>query len=652
MSNETETALTPQTDEEASWAQLDGSNGRPDQADAAAHYRSVQEAQLSHEHSIENLREEVRDYGEQLASLSSSGSAGAGISMEAVKLRLDALERKIGESAPDPLLNEIVHRLAALESSAGPRSKDPRVREIAAEVEKLRKRAANPAPPDPRTDDLVLRIASLESGVKRSQDSSGEAKRLLERVEALEYEVAQAYEKRFEGLAGQIQDLRERLEQQASELPAPEVLSRLSGVESALEGCVTGSSFEQLSSKVQGLEELPESEDGEARARLESLESSVATQDALEALSSKLEALERKPESEPDWARREEVREQFSELKQQLSGQADQAWVAKLEERLAEVESANSSGDWMPAEEARAQFAELKEKLASQSDQTSVLELEARLTQLETASSGADWLPAEDVRKSLVDLEARIDSASQETSQDTAWGELEARLDVLESAGAEGSSAAHPRLLELSDRLHDLEERLESASASSGDPEVRARPADLGQQVAALLGNQPGGEPSIDLVELQERLAELESRHGPEEPSSLDTEVFERLNQLESSQASIFEPGLQELTERLTELEKSKPEEGDDATWSQWARNTLVEVGELRQEVEDLRQSGAAGGSLDEGSLVQLGKGISESMNKAETRSLRAQMYFVYFTLGMLWMVVLYFVMQLRGGGL
>ena len=700
MSNETETAPTPQTDEELSWSQLDGSNGRPADDGVAEQYRSVQQAQLSHEHSIEELRAEVRDYGEQLASLSSSGNSNSGMPMEAVKLRLDALESKIGESAPDPLLNEIVHRLAALESSAGPRAKDPRVKEIAAEVEKLRKRAANPAPPDPRTDDLVLRIASLESGIKRSQDSSGEAKRLLERVEALESESKHAHEQRFEELAGQIQQIRESLDQQAGELPAPEVLSRLSGVESALEGCVTGSSFEQLSAKVQGLEESPESEDSEARTRLEALESSAATQEALESLSHKLEALERKPESEPGWARAEEVSAQFADLKEQLDGQADQASVSRLEERLGEIESASSKNDWMPAEEAqaqlaelkeqlasqpdqssvsvletrlaqieaansgsdwmlaeeaRAQFAELKEQLASQPDQSPVSELETRLAQLEAANSGSDWLPAEEVRNSLADLEAKIDSASQDASHPKAWGDIEARLDVLESSGAEGSSAEHPRLLELSDRVHGLEERLESASVSSGDPEVSARLTDLGQQVTALLNSQSSGEPSIDpraVAELQERLAELERRPSSEASSHDDSELQERLNQLESAQTSVVEPKLQGLTDRLKELEASTPSDGDDDTWGQLARNTLAEVGELRQELEDLRQSDSdsAGGSFDEGSLVQLGKGISESMNKAETRSLRAQMYFVYFTLGMLWMVVLYFVMQLRGG--
>ena len=801
MSNETETAVTPKTDEDSSWSTLDGSNGRPPEGEAAEQYRSVQEAQLSHERSIEELREEVRKYREQLASLSSR-SPGPAIPIDAVKLRLDALEQKIGESASDPLLNEIVHRLAALESGAGPRSNDPRVREIAVEVEKLQKRSANPAPPDPRTDDLVLRIASLESGLKRSQDSSSEARLLFTRVEKLETEAQDAQQQRFAQLGQQVQEVRERLEQHTGELPAPEVLSRLSGVEAALEGCVTGSSFEQLSSKVQGLEESPELEDAEARARLESLESSAATQEALEALSSKLDALENKPESATEWARADEVAEQVSHLKvevsefrEQLSGHANLASVAKLEERLGELESANSDSAWMPAEEARTQFTELqsrianqsgqdslseleirltqletfsanpelgghadlaavtkleerlvelegeyalsawmpaeeaqtqftelRERLASQTDQDSLSELDARITQLETAGANAEsgshadeaslarleerlskveganstseWMPAEEaraqlnelkerlagqsdqgslseledrlaqieasglssdgisaeeVRRTVADLESKIEKGSLETSQEKPWSELQSRLDLLETSGAEGLDGEHPRLLQLSDRLHDLEQRLEAVSIGDGDPEVGTRLADLGNHVSTLLANQSDGGGGIDpgaFTELQERFAQFESRPA----NSTDGVLRERLAQIESVHESIFEPGLQELTERLRTLEESKTEAGNDETWSQWARNTLAEVGELRQEVENLRQSGAAGGSLDEGSLVQLGKGISESMNKAETRSLRAQMYFVYFTLGMLWMVVLYFVIQLRGG--
>jgi len=105
----------------------------------------------------------------------SSGGSKDHVPVEAIKLRLDVLERKIGECAPDPLLNEIVHRFTALENSAGDRGgggKDPRVKELAAEVEKLRMQATSLSAPDPRTDDLVLRIASLESGLKWSQDSN------------------------------------------------------------------------------------------------------------------------------------------------------------------------------------------------------------------------------------------------------------------------------------------------------------------------------------------------------------------------------------------------------------------------------------------------------------------------------------------------
>ena len=73
--------------------------------------------------------------------------------------------------------------------------------------------------------------------------------------------------------------------------------------------------------------------------------------------------------------------------------------------------------------------------------------------------------------------------------------------------------------------------------------------------------------------------------------------------------------------------------------WNQWARSTIDEIGELRGRVDGL---GGKTSGLDAESVEALGIQISNGLNTSEVKSLRAQMYFVYLSIGVLWALVLY----------
>jgi hypothetical protein len=120
-----------------------------------------------------------------------------------------------------------------------------------------------------------------------------------------------------------------------------------------------------------------------------------------------------------------------------------------------------------------------------------------------------------------------------------------------------------------------------------------------------------------------------------------------------------FRARFDDLQHRMQQVEAPSPA-GDDVKslihkeserWTQWARNTLGEVGELRQKVEKVvAERGVAtsqGGdpSLSE-AMKALGDTITESLGKSVTndvRALRSQMYFVFFTIGMLYALGAFF---------
>ena len=149
MANETETTASNSVTEEQQ--RIPVFPARPDDssgingADISAQYKAIHEAQLLHEETIRQIREELRSYKQKLTELAETSGAQRPGQMDGVLMRLSELERKIGEGAPDPLLNEIVHRLASLESAVGGRGgNDPRVDGLASQIENLRKQVADP----------------------------------------------------------------------------------------------------------------------------------------------------------------------------------------------------------------------------------------------------------------------------------------------------------------------------------------------------------------------------------------------------------------------------------------------------------------------------------------------------------------------------
>ena len=226
MPNETETPANAELNERASAITLDDQETRelppfpprPESEIGYANgrdgvgkqYRAIQEAQMLHEETLKQLREEIKTQKMRLAELSDATSySGRTPQLDAVFLRLSELERKMGEGAPDPLLNEIVHRLAAIENSGHQKQQgqDRRVDELITQVDKLRKRASEPAD-DSRVDDVVLRIASLESAYRRASQS-GEIEGLSSRVEALRGELEETRRGELERFQRELRELSE-----------------------------------------------------------------------------------------------------------------------------------------------------------------------------------------------------------------------------------------------------------------------------------------------------------------------------------------------------------------------------------------------------------------------------------------------------------
>ena len=175
LPNETETTVRQPSMEEtqelpAFPARPGGSSGPEGDSTISAQYRALQEAQFLHEETLRQLRGEIQAQKQKISDIANDqGSAQPPARLDAILLRLSELERKIGEDATDPLINEIAHRLAALESAGG-RGPDSRVERLSEQIEELRRRAAAPRT-DPRTDEMALRIASVEGSLRRAQQA-------------------------------------------------------------------------------------------------------------------------------------------------------------------------------------------------------------------------------------------------------------------------------------------------------------------------------------------------------------------------------------------------------------------------------------------------------------------------------------------------
>jgi hypothetical protein len=282
-----------------------------------------------------------------------------------------------------------------------------------------------------------------------------------------------------------------------------------------------------------------------------------------------------------------------------------------------------------------------------------VAEIAKRLMLLEQrpASGTAPDPQLDEFVKRVKSLEQRLESG--DNADGPRVDTLAVRLEQLESRGG----AADPRVPELLARI----ETWESRGGSSTDPRVPELMARLdGLEKSSARG---GSSPDPRLPEFIARLESMEKRQPAN--GGIDPQVLEeRLKALEAGRegSPTFQAEIraryEDLQHRLSQFEQTGPT-GDvkslvhkeSERWTQWARNTLSEIGELRQRVEAVaKQAPAEGKGGQSGSLSEamhaLGKTITESLERggnADLKALRSQMYFVFFTIGMLYALGAFF---------
>jgi hypothetical protein len=213
---------------------------------------------------------------------------------------------------------------------------------------------------------------------------------------------------------------------------------------------------------------------------------------------------------------------------------------------------------------------------------------------------------------------------------------------------------------------------LERAGGAGSDSRVDA----LLARLDALERSEGSAAPDKRVTEIVARLDGLEKAHKSGGSTALNDALAERVRALEAAAGSgnsealsnfqaEFRVRYEDLQHRLQQMEAPGPS-GEDVKslihkeserWTQWARNTLGEIGELRQKVEKLSQNGGTAVSVSNGAslggdaslsdaMKTLGDTISESLGKSVThdvKALRSQMYFVFFTIGMLYALGAFF---------
>jgi len=305
--------------------------------------------------------------------------------------------------------------------------------------------------------------------------------------------------------------------------------------------------------------------------------------------------------------------------------------LAILEERGAEA-SGGASSETIRALVERLDWLEDKLGDSSQGDPR-VSELVARVSSLERHPSQGGADPRVD------EVLSRMANLEQQPSGGAQAAELAARLSALEESGGSGGDS----------RVDGLLTRLESLERSGG------------------------AAPDKRVTEIVARLDGLEKAHKSAGSAAGVDALADRVRALEAGGGSAealanfqaeFRARYEDMQHRLQQMEAPGPS-GEDVKslihkeserWTQWARNTLGEIGELRQRVEKLSQAGGnvgvsngaplgGDGSLSE-AMKTLGDTITESLGKSVThdvKALRSQMYFVFFTIGMLYALGAFF---------
>jgi hypothetical protein len=590
----------------------------------------------THELSSQSEVEQLRD---RLARLESDAIRGDDSRFGQIGARLDEVEARAAEPPVDPRLDEVRARLSSLEEMTAAPAVDERVAEVLDRLGAVEDKVAEPAS-DPRVTELADRMITLET---RLVEASSDPRLLesIERLAALEQQWDSGEREQRQRLA----ELESRLDSVSDSAWLEEIRSRLADLEKGAEAVDPRVSevLERLATIEQkGDEPVSDPRVGELASRVLNLESRPSEADPrIEALLARITSLEQTGTASAETA----------------------AELQALKQRLAEVEAASGNGQ-----------------------DPRVGELAARLAALEDRGvEPADGASSETVRELVARLQSLEERLGDSSQGDDRVADLAARLSAVENQPSQ--AAPDPRLDEALARLASLE------TQPGGGPQT----AELAARLGALEKSGVAGADSL-VEALQERLEALEQRGGSAAPDKRVTEIIARLDGLEKAHKSgAAAAGLDTLAERVRALEagSGSPESltnfqaefraryedlqhrlhqmeapgpsGEDVKslihkeserWTQWARNTLGEIGELRQKVEKLSQGGhsvsasngagvSAGGneSLSD-AMKTLGDTISESLGKSVThdvKALRSQMYFVFFTIGMLYALGAFF---------
>ncbi len=612
----------------------------------AAQYSAMHEAQIAHEDGLRELREDLRVQREKLLEIGAGGgSATSGRHMEAVLLRISELERKMGEGASDPLLNEIVHRLAAIEQDGGRSGSDERVPELIARLDELKQQAAAPQA-DPRADDMVLRIASIEGALKRANGDES-ADRLEERIDALGEEFRSRQSSESDGLREQIEALGRRLEEESRNVArdaVEEVSGRVRAVEEAagpqadpridealgrIERIEAEAAEESTRERIAALEERPDAGDVEARVGgVEDKLRELVDTEIPASLGAQLRALEQQLAELSGDEDRERVETRIEAIESRLETPAEDGRLQAVEERLSGAEAAglerNAELEQLSAASGRLEAIEKKlelwdavsERLAEVESQLGravdpgrldgmdrridelerhdgpVLELNAQLQSVETRIDGLTRVGGE--------LELMAERIDRVEDQEQAVSALEGRVrEMRDALAAADSGGDDPRVDELLAQIAQLEARIsgvESAGRLEDDGsrfdtiEEKLRTlddfGDLGRRLTALeLSPRAGGE---RLDEMGQRLQLLETTQfggAGADAAALGATVTELSARVEGLTAGTA-PDLTELEERVESLER-RPEDGSGESG---------ESPELQQRLTALEEERAAVG--------------------------------------------------------
>jgi predicted nucleic acid-binding Zn-ribbon protein len=403
-----------------------------------------------------------------------------------------------------------------------------------------------------------------------------------------------------------------------------------------------------------------ESRADELAGRLHELEARILEASRLgsevELIAERVDAVE---QSAPDEALREEVSElrRLVEKQHSASPALDSRWnelrerLELVSERLSEVESASRPEDLSE------RFQALEERLSAL-DQLSGFA--GRLAALETAPGNGSERVDELLQRVLA-LEsggaAGVGEAVAELQSELAA--LRERLPTAATGGADWSA--------LDERLRELENRADSPLLDNS-----VMPAALAQQLGEIedrLAARNHGEHESDprTTELMGRMSVLEQEYRLSGGRDDLEAVWERLDVLDGALKQAAEGGedsqrqlerWEALEQRLAEIEQRESQaEGDGSSaeealalvrseaerWTSWARTTMEDMGRLRAQVEQL-ESAKGGSSEDDVSVTRaesIAAAVAAGLNKGEVKGLRTQMYFVFFAIGILWVLTL-----------